>query len=157
MKSSLRVRKATSSDQKDVIGLFYEFTQAMSRFEPLYKFTKKETQSFIEKKLKDTKSHILVAENDSKELIGFQYAYIMDAPPTMIKHKKIGVIDSVYVKSNARNKGIATSFLKGHVKWLKSKRIKLVDLGVLVKNKKAIAYWESQGFKARYLKMRKKI
>jgi ribosomal protein S18 acetylase RimI-like enzyme len=58
-------------------------------------------------------------------------------------------LENMYVVRQYRRKGIGTSLVKEFIKWVKSKKIKNIRMGVYAANQQAKGFYKSLGFKDR--------
>ena len=70
---------------------------------------------------------------------------------------KTGHINSVFVTSEHRGKGVGTALVNEAIKWIKSQGVELCTLGVVEGNSDAKASYEKLGFRPERTKMWKKI
>lgn len=92
----------------------------------------------------DSKSLILVAENDS-ELIGFIYIYEKQLDEIFIS--KEAFIEAMFVLETYRNQGIGYLLFKEAIKWSKKRNISIIDVDVMCYNIDAVDAYKKYGFK----------
>ena len=79
------------------------------------------------------------------DIVGYIEAMMIERPPIFV-HRRIGHIGSIYVKAEARRKGIGTSLWKLARDWLVEKGVPTINLGVASKNPNALDFWKKLEF-----------
>lgn len=152
------VRKATLKDIPETSKMGYELNRHHEKFDPYFVQSKNAMNVYkkLDKKaLKSPKSLFLVAEENEK-IVGYAIAKI-DKRPDVYGIRKIGFINSVYVKKECRRLGISKMFMKQIIDWFKRKKIKYIELHVHSKNKIAQNAYAKYGFKPFLITQRMKI
>lgn len=151
------IRTAKKSDldglMKLLEGMVIYHTKIDKYYKSFSKFTglEEEAESWLSNK--DMK--VLVAE-DEGELIGYAQVSAEDAP-TYASVGKIGVVYDMFVLAPYRRKGIAEMLFSEAMDWFNSRKIKNIELSVDARNAAGVKYWESLGFSAYKLRMRKDL
>jgi GNAT superfamily N-acetyltransferase len=157
-------RRAEEKDKKDFIEmdkLFYKFDNDIGVNEHLipishYEIPEKIFENYFDESLKNV-GFFLIACEDNK-VIGYIFAEIKDiASPHAYEIKKVGFVDSVFVKEEFRGKGIAKELINKSSEWMKSKGISICTLNVRYKNIKAAELYKTMGFKKDDIVMYKEI
>jgi GNAT superfamily N-acetyltransferase len=91
-----------------------------------------------------------------EEYAGYIYGYISESPSVFLI-RKVGHLDSLFVRKKFRGKKASTRLKKEFFNWLKSKKVKLCEIHVASSNKETIRIYEQWGFKTDDLRMHKKI
>ena len=90
-------------------------------------------------------SKLLIVATEDDNVVGYLYGIIKQADPT---YKFITAkLEALYVDSNYRNKGIATSLIKYFKKWALEKDAHKLEVNVWSNNLKAKGLYEKAGFK----------
>ena len=153
------VRRATKADLPALIRLDVLQTDYHAKLDPKALKTGRELRSvfrkFFLKQLARRNGRTFVAL-DSKGVIGFLICEIQKMK-IVYRFPKVGFISTVYVDKNARHSGTGTALLEEAVRWLKSKGMNRLELGVMCNNEIGMQFWEKQGFRPWWVKMWKKI
>lgn len=138
---TIKIRKARRGDVKEVIRLSDELS------EHLYKTTKKRIISvqrnesrLLDKKIRGER-FLFVAE-DSKKILGFLVGHTIDTSFYML-----GMIDDIYISKEARGLGIGSKLIKRFNTECKKKGVKTVFVITPEKNKDAVNFYKSNGFR----------
>lgn len=151
----MKIREANNKDAGVLKELFAESLKFEKKFnadidlEGGIKYFRKE----FKKLRRDAK--YFVAEEDGK-IVGFIEGKI-EKKSRFYKSRKIGAIYDLFVDEKYRNRGIGTELIKAFVYWLKTKKVRIVELDVSPENKTAIMLYKSIGFKESSVQMIKKI
>ena len=153
----MKFRKATIKDIEKINEIYSEgVLQEITLQYPKYSKKKikekvryeiKEHNKTIRKNLRDKKQYWVVLEEKGK-IIGFGSAYI--------KEKNKGTIENVYIEKASHKKGYGKKTLKYLIRWLKSKKVKVIESNFLIGNKPSLRLHESLGFKPYLLRVRLK-
>ena len=106
--------------------------------------------------LRSSKSYLIIAEYKENP-IGCGFVRIEKVREGWFKHEKAGYLGMLYVDKKFRRKGVGVALQNERIKWLKSKKIKMVFNKILVNNKPSIKMKEKHGFKPYILAMYKEI
>ena len=103
-----------------------------------------EVTNMYDNYINDDSKLLIVAVEDEK-VVGYLYGKIKQADPT---YKYITArLGAIYVDSNYRNKGIATSLIEYFKKWSLEKEAHKLEVNVWSNNIKAKSIYEKAGFK----------
>ena len=150
-------RQAQKNDLKSIVDLGYLLAMHEKKADPSLKIS-----SPARKKLKrkysgqiGKRDNMFFVAEDNDEIIGFLYGNIEKAPVYLSPHhKKIGNISSVFVINKYRKRGIGKGLVSMFLSWTRKRKVRFVQLGVLVKNQSSHNTWKGLGFKDYYVKMR---
>jgi GNAT superfamily N-acetyltransferase len=102
--------------------------------------------------------HFFFAADVDGKMIGYIFAEIQDvSAPQAYEIKKVGFIDSLFVKSEYRGQGIGKELIKRAEEWTKSKGCNICTIGVRDENKEALKLYEALGFTKANIKMWKEL
>ena len=99
--------------------------------------------NMYENYIEDPSKLIIVAE-ENKKIIGYLYGIIKPNDETY--KYIIAKLDALYIDSNFRNKGIATSLIEYFKKWTKTQNVNKIEVNVWSNNTKAKSLYEKNGF-----------
>jgi len=138
MQSKLQIRKCQQHDLKQIAQLFDAYRQFYDESADLNL-----AQQFLEERIRNNESVILVAENEAGTLDGFCQLY-----PTFcsVLAQPIYVLYDLYVAPEARGKGLARHLLDGAVLVAKENGKARLDLSTAKTNLKAQAVYEAHGW-----------
>lgn len=157
-------RKAEEKDKKDFIEmdkLFYKFDNDIGVNEHLIKIPHDKIpdeifENYFDESLKNGYFFLVACEDD--KVIGYIFAEIKDiASPHAYEIKKVGFIDSVFIKEEFRGRGVGKELINKASEWMKSEGISICTLNVRDKNMKATELYEKIGFKKDDIVMYKEI
>ncbi|MFH1978938.1 MAG: GNAT family N-acetyltransferase [Patescibacteria group bacterium] len=153
----MKIRKANQKDLDDLLELAKLQVDYHHKIDNYYKpFSKyRGIKKYHEQQLKDRDVRLLVAEDENGKLIGFVDGSITTKPD--INFKKIGEIDTIFIKEDHRKKGIGNKLIKELLKWFKEKNIKHVEADVDMRNENGVKAWGKFGFSGYRMKLRKKL
>lgn len=142
------VRKAKADDFKQLVALMIQLNEFMA---PIA-FEEKRTKDYP-KKLKSFVKNILIKNKDSiffvcvkkDKVLGFILGQLKKHPP-VFQNPKYVHIDSFFVLSNYRSKGVGKLLMNSVFKWAKSKKINEISLNPHVRNPDALKVYEKFGF-----------
>jgi ribosomal protein S18 acetylase RimI-like enzyme len=111
---------------------------------------------YIDEKIND-KDHKIVIARQGSQIIGFLSGQMQDCYLPVSSIKRIGYIQSGYVKEGYMNKKIAKGMLKRLETFFNEKDVKYIELDIMALNLKAKKAWIKLGFSTFREHMRKKI
>ncbi len=94
----------------------------------------------------------IIAENNGK-ISGYAEG-IIEKTSSKLKAKNVGILESLYIRSGYRGKGLGEKLSLQLLKWFKSRNIKSYKLVVHHANSKAYKLYKKLGFKDYFLEMR---
>ena len=132
------IRLASVSDLKQLALLFDAYRQFYEQSPDLALASK-----FINARLNNADSVILVAENEKQQLIGFCQIY-----PSFcsVAAAKIGVLYDLYVNESARKTGAGRALMLAAHEYAANNNMLRLDLTTAKDNLKAQALYESLGW-----------
>ena len=154
----MKIRKAKKEDIQRIDEIYVNGSIRESRLQfpkvsikemrkDLDKYKKSRPRGFLEEM--KSKNHYWIVAEENGEVVGFGQAWI--------KNKEIGMLEKVYIDRGWAGQGIGLKLLKELEKWLISKKVKFIEVGIYYKNKPSIKLNEKAGYKPISLKMRKKV
>jgi ribosomal protein S18 acetylase RimI-like enzyme len=152
----MKIVKITKRNVEAALELDEELALFEKRFDKKYKVDdqrRRESRRTFEKKMKERNSLGLLVEQDG-EYAAFLTGWIMRKKAWRMN---IGYLCNLYVRPAYRRKGLARLLLKEFEKWLKSRKVRYVELSVYPGNDVAVKAWSAMGFKPCMLDMAKEI
>ena len=140
-------RSATSDDIDMIVDLWWIAAQYHADLESRFQYTsnaKEATKEYFLKQMASDDTFIVIAMKRNNAL-GFISATIIERPPIHVQ-RKIGYIDSLFVKPSVRRKGIGSNLWSLAMEWLKHHEISKINLAVASKNALGISFWKKFGF-----------
>ncbi|MFB0938205.1 MAG: GNAT superfamily N-acetyltransferase [Candidatus Azotimanducaceae bacterium] len=137
------------------LTILLEFEQGIIDFERPFDLTLKDEKiSYYDIKAMILSEDVFVAVAvNGDEVVGSGYARIEVADP-YLKHKKFAYLGFMYVKENARGKGVNGLVVEALNTWIRSQGVDEVRLDVYYENPGAIRAYEKVGFKKLLINMR---
>jgi GNAT superfamily N-acetyltransferase len=147
----INTREANLND----LAVLLEFEQGIIDFERPFDLTLKDEKiSYYDIKAMILSEDVFVAVAvNGDEVVGSGYARIEAADP-YLKHKKFAYLGFMYVKENARGKGVNGLVVEALNTWIRSQGVDEVRLDVYFENPGAIRAYEKVGFKKLLINMR---
>lgn len=142
------IRRAKLKDAAAVSKLQYDLHKMHSKFDKSYLMSAsalKILNSLCKKNIRN-KENLLLAAEDKNKAIGYIIAKVQKRPK-IFAEKKIGFIETAYVREAYRNKGLGEIMTKKALDWFRGKGIKRIELHVHSKNPMGIGAWKKYGFK----------
>lgn len=153
------IRKAKKEDFEEYYKLQVEFIKEIDKYyhkDLNMKLDKiKYKKNFIKNIKKAT--WLILAVEEKNKLVGFFEGTIFDLNKNgeIYKEKRIGYVNSVFLKKQFRKKGLFSILQKEFESYLKNKKIKHCFLHVSSKNTLAYKSYLKKGFKIQDYKMHK--
>jgi ribosomal protein S18 acetylase RimI-like enzyme len=151
---NLTIRSATIGDLDAIVEMWWESSRYHEELEPRFQYAPDAidaTRQFISKQIESEDSHHWVAQKDD-DLVGYVEAMVVERAPIHL-HRRIGYLGSIYVKSEARQKGIGTKLWKTAYDWLMTKEVAVINLMVASKNPRALDFWKKLNFREIMVRM----
>ena len=104
-----------------------------------------EWQAFLGRLLDDPDAAVLVWEAEGGDLPGFCAAQIGRAPPVITERARCEVTD-LFVREDARRRGIAAALVAGALDWCAERGVDRVVARVATRNAEGQAFWRAAGF-----------
>ncbi|MFH1744973.1 MAG: GNAT family N-acetyltransferase [bacterium] len=154
---STKIKKAKKEDIPNILKLVEKIVDYHCEIDKYYKPYKSydKLEEHLEKTIKDKNQKIIVAEENS-EIIGYFVVGIEKAANYTVA-KNIGIIDSAFIKKEYRNKGIGQKLFGQALEYLKSRKIKHIELDVDARNDLGINFWKENKFFGFRIKMRRDL
>ncbi len=151
----MRIRKAKRGDLDRIQELWWELIASHIGFDPPFYAKKPEKECLKTARrwhtsaLKKPDSFILVAE-DRHQIIGYLLGAVCKRPPIYLDARQ-GMIYSLVVTEDHRNRGVAKKLLKAAFSEFRKLKIKLVALNVDPKNRPGRKLYAGRGFRDRHV------
>ncbi|MHA1964666.1 MAG: N-acetyltransferase family protein [Candidatus Thorarchaeota archaeon] len=146
-KDKLILRAATLDDMDSLVELWWESAHYHEELEPRFQYTsdaEKATREFMSKQTESEDACFWVAQIED-DIVGYIEAMVTEKPPIFV-HRTIGHVGSIYVKPEARRKGIGSSLWNLARDWLVEKGVPTINLWVASQNPKALEFWKKFKF-----------
>ena len=123
----IQLHTATVADLDEVIAMGEQLQEESKPYEPLLVFDREQSHNHYRKELSNEMARIIVAVNESGELVGYQYSYV-SVLEYLAEANRECVLEALYVKPDYRGKGIAKLLVQNAEYWavteMKANRIK---------------------------------
>ncbi len=152
-RKALSIRRAEMKDLPAVVELWKKFIdhhhQICSRMTRgglyhTHRDSRKDFAQYFLNATGDPKWLVMVAVCDGR-VVGYTIASIVKRPPVLAE-KSFGFISDIMVDKDYRRMGVADGLVEKTLAWFRQKRIKTVELNVLVGNRTGEAFWKDAGF-----------
>jgi GNAT superfamily N-acetyltransferase len=154
----MEIRKAKVNDLPTIAGMAMEFMKYHAALDPYLapaRGARKLYFEFFRRAVFSGRSLLLVAVAGEK-IVGYALAEITEKEATK-KNYRYGLICDVYFEKKHRRLGGMKFFLKEIFGWFREKKIRNVELYVLLKNDIGRKAWGKYGFQEYFLKLKKRI
>jgi ribosomal protein S18 acetylase RimI-like enzyme len=152
----MKIVKITKRNMEAALELDKELALFEKKFDKKSKVDdqrRRESRRTFKKKINDRNSLGLLVEQDG-EYVAFLTGWIMRKN---VWRTNIGYLCNLYVMPAYRRKGLARLLVKEFEKWLKSRKVRYVELSVYPGNNVAINAWSKMGFRPCMLDMIREI
>lgn len=153
----ITIRTAEEKDIPSILTLLDEVNEIHASERPdIFKRGQKYHEKDIRGLLEDKKVHILIAEEES--VLG--YAILLEQEQKedeLMKERRFLYLDDLCVDKKARSKGVGSLLLREAEKLAKSLSYSSITLRVWSFNKKAIAFYQREGYLPLYEEREKKL
>ncbi len=143
----LLIRKATATDQKDIVKLRLALQHHLEQSNPIiWRVTKTGQQELVQqvyRMLTDDTSLVIVAEHNTN-IIGFTNGRILQR--TEYEPTKVGFITMIFIEKHHRRRGIGTQLISELCKYFEAENIQNITLRYVLGNQEAEAFWQHLSF-----------
>jgi ribosomal protein S18 acetylase RimI-like enzyme len=142
------IRPATEDDLDTLDELWWKSAHYHEELEPRFQYASDATQAtreFMSKQIQSKTARFWVAQDDD-DIIGYIEAMVVERPPIHAQ-RKIGYIGSLYVKTDARRKGIGVRLWETAHTWLIENGATIINLMVATENPVALEFWKKLNFR----------
>ena len=152
----IRIREVTEEDVEKIVELQVEFREESKEYDIFLEPGDNYPQKQLERtrKILSKESFFYIAEEDGNA-IGLLFGRVKKKPT--LKVNSIGHIHEIFVLEKYRGKGAGKALMEKFVEKMKELGVSYVDLGVYVKNKEAIDFYNKSEFEEYKKYLRKKI
>jgi len=152
----MKIRLAKLKDENYILNLNMALYESGKSFDPLLKkIRENDAKRWIRKKLRDRKARTYVAIDKTK-MVGYCLG-VIEKRPYFFKVSQVGYIWECFVINRYRRMGVGKALINEIFSWFGLKGIKNLETDVYSKNKDAIQFWKSFGFREIRKKMRVKL
>ena len=159
-KEKIKIRKATEKDYKVISALYYEIYNLYHKNMPDY--YKKMPKNTLPKGtflniIGDKNAFMIIAEID-KKIIGVLYAEIeKEESDKWIYSQRRVLIEELSISPLYQNRGVGSLLMRNVEKWAQNKKANNLTVLVYSFNKKAINFYEKNGYESYSMKLNKKL
>jgi ribosomal protein S18 acetylase RimI-like enzyme len=148
MVNKVTIRKAVSDDLDAIGGLWQELMDFHKELDP--HFTRStdghvQFQEFISNHIKSYASCVLVAEDDSKAVVGYCLATLAKHPP-IFDARDYGIVFDLAVTQRCRRLGIGERLYRETESWFADQGIHRIEVRVSTLNEASAAFWWKMDF-----------
>lgn len=130
----------------------HHFRKSINFKERYKNFTFEKRKEILIKKVGDGEIYIeLAIDNQFNKAIGYCMSVLTNYP------EPEGEVESLYIDSNYRGKGIGEIFMKHAIEWLNSKNIGTQRIVVACGNEEVLPFYLKFGFYPKFMTLEKKI
>ena len=150
-------RDATIDDVDRLVALNARLMQVHLQFDEYYRRHPHSLEvygDYFRRLIDEEKGRVLIAL-DGETIVGFIAGKIEHRPPVFAITEK-GEINSVFVTTPHRRRGIGGQLLRRMLNWFTEQGIEYVELSVDVKNTASANVWRSHGFEPWQLVMNRR-
>ena len=149
--ASFRIREAQlPQDLPAIQGFILELQRFEHAFEPNRRLDPSVAADYfgdLQKKVRDTNGVVLIAEDDGGHAIGWAAAHESEEDIYVVpEQRRIGYIAELFVVQEKRGLGAGRSLIGACEAWARRQGLSIITLGVLPKNTRAFAVYESSGY-----------
>ena len=147
-KDNVVLRSATIDDINSLVDMWWESAHYHQILDPRFQYASdavKATEEFMSKQIESENGCFWVAQIDN-DIVGYVEAMVVDRPPIHVQ-RRVGHLGSIYVKPEARRKGIGTSLWNLARDWLAEKGVPTISLMVATQNPQALEFWKKFNFR----------
>ncbi|HHX71695.1 MAG TPA: GNAT family N-acetyltransferase [Clostridiales bacterium] len=154
------VRKATKEDAPEIIRLLRQIStlHSVGRPEIFKPDSTKYTEQELTEQIENKKLIIFVAEEEAGTLLGYAICILRDYQNNNVIHPhKVLYLDDLCVDEEKRGKKVGQLLMDVVEAEAAALGCMFVELNVWVFNKRAIGFYERNGFSPRSIRMEKKL
>ncbi len=148
------IREAISEDIKEINNMLTALIQDERQYD---ENINKDylVENYYEQFLGKKDSCIIVAENESNNIMGYGFGFI--ANYGNVYDNKVSQLDAIYIKPKYRKRGIARKIVQYFTKWSKDNEVSYIELKVCKNNSSAINLYKNEGFCTEKAILKKKL
>jgi len=135
----MNTRQATIQDAESIAALFDLYRQFYQQPSDLAA-----AKFFISERLTQNESIIFIVESSSNQIMGFAQLYPSFSSVSM---KRLWILNDLFVRSEARGKGLAKALLNACSVWAQQTNAKGLTLKTAIDNTAARHLYQAQGWK----------
>lgn len=152
------IRPATQEDIAALLPMYEKMYGTLSSSGLPFKLDAEELPKVLGVTIKSKLCYLGIAEENG-EFLGYVQASIakLDRKLSHEDGKTIGIINDVFVKDEARGRGLATALCESAENWMRESGLTLSQAQVLCKNEPARAFWSSRGYNDLHITVCKKL
>lgn len=142
---NIQIRQATIQDMPVLLQLGKKLHEVELEFEPLLSYSEEAAKDRYTQELSNNNALFLIADIDSQP-IGYLYAHA-DKIGYFSTDKLECEIKVVYLKENARGKGISKQLINACIEWAKTKDVFRIKAGIYQQNEASLTSFQEYGFR----------
>jgi len=148
---SIRIREASLPQDIPAIHRFILDLQGFEHaFEPNRRLDAEVAANYFEilqNKVHEMNGTMLIAENADGDPIGWAAAHEHEEETYVVpEQRRIAYIAELYVVEEARGHGVGRTLIGACEAWARKRGLSIITIGVLPKNTRAFAVYESSGY-----------
>lgn len=139
---------AEDSHIPEILQLWEEFMDFHKNLDPRFPLREDAKEKFENhlREMIDSENSIVLCAVNNTGIVGFAIAQKSNYPP-IFDREDIGIIDSIFVGSSYRERGIGMTFLNRLYDWFDTLNISRIELSVAAHNTVGYSFWRKHGFK----------
>jgi len=152
----IKIEKAKPSDTKILANMKYQEFLWHNKHDKFYASSKNCKKELLKQVKDKIRNYAIFKAVDENKIAGMLICAVEKYPKSM-KIGKSGFVDQIYVDKNYRKKGVGRKLVRRAIEYFKSKNLIYIELDAHPTNKIAVKFWESNGFKTKLFRMRRKV
>lgn len=148
MVDEVTIRKAISDDLDAIGSLWQELMDFHKALDPHFTLSADghvRFQESISNHMKSYTSCVLVAEEDSKAVVGYCLATLAEQPAIFDK-RDYGIVSDLAVTMRCRRQGIGARLYRQAEAWFADRGIHRIEVQVVVSNEVSASFWWKMDF-----------
>ena len=144
-----QIRLATTSDISAIMGLWQDLMTFHLPFNSFFELSfnaKEKFRDYLSSNIQNTeKAHVFVAVVNN-QVVGYMMGVIQTTAP-VFKIDQVGAIMDAFVATEYRRQNLGECLYNKLKTWFKMRKVKRVDVSIVVGNPLSSQFWEKMGFK----------
>ncbi len=148
MVNELTIRKAAPDDMDAIVNLWQELMDFHRRLDIHFSLSPDSHvrfKEFISHHIRSDASCVLVAEEETKAVVGYCLAALARHPP-VFDMRDYGILFDLAVTERCRRQGIGEQLYRAAEAWFTGRGIHRIEVQVAVSNEVSAAFWWKMDF-----------